>query len=127
MPELFSQGVASYNYTKATNILNIPDTFTLIVSLSATLEAGVYEVGFAVQGVMPDTNDLSYVRFRIDGGAWSEFRKEAKSVDETFGLSYGFPTNRVSGPFLMEVEARKGTGGNQFDIFFADAFCRRVQ
>lgn len=120
--------VLDYTYNKATDILDIPaaPTWTPLVSVTIVgAAAGTYEVGFSLQGAMADNNDSTHCRYRLDGGTWYELSKEAKDVNDTFGAYYAFPIDLTAGDHTFELEANKTTGGDQFDIYFADAWFER--
>lgn len=120
----------TYDYVKVYDILNIPEepTWTPITSLTAATTIGsVYEYKMSIQGGMADLNDYASIRFRIDGGAWNTYRKEAKDRDDTFGFSYLFPLVATGIESTFELEAAKEVGGTQFDIHFADLIIQQVK
>lgn len=120
----------TYDYVKVYDILNIPEepTWTPVASLTAATTIGsVYEYKMSIQGGMADLNDYASIRFRIDGGAWSTYRKEAKDNDDTFGFSYLFPLVATGIETTFELQAAKEVGGRQFDILFADLIIQQVK
>ena len=127
--ELFD--ILTYEYTKVSNILNIPadPVWTPIASVTALgAVAGTYELKLSIQGLIADINDSVSVRYRVNGGTWYVYRKEASDPSDTFGFSYGFPwVHAATGDITLDVEAQKDVGAAQFDINFADVIIQRVQ
>jgi len=116
-----------YKYSKTTNMLDIPDTWTPVTSILAeNAVSGVYEIKISVQGFMGDTSDAAMIRFQVNNGGWTEFRREAKDNDDTVGWTYLYPIPHLEGDILLELEAKKETGGTRYDIQFADTIIEKV-
>jgi hypothetical protein len=118
---------APFYYAKAKDVLNIPDTYTPVVSLAvADTEAGTYMTGLALSYRFPTTSRSVYIRWRVNGGAWVEFVHEPGDAADVLPLVYTFPTTYPGGVFTFDMEMRKGTTGAQLDCQYADVWAQRV-
>ena len=125
MAELFS--ILTYDYNKAQDILDIPDTYTPLASVSADREAGVYELGLSVSWTFDRTTNSAFIRFSIDDGVtWNEFEAEPKDKTNINATYYAFPHVHSGGAISMEIEAKKETGAGALDVQFADVWIQRV-
>lgn len=118
----------TYDYTKSGSTLDISEVYAQVSeTTSPSRPAGVYEVGFSLTYQYPDINDSAYLRFRTNGGAWSEFTSEPKDVQDLNGVYYQFPFEHGGGQMSIEVEMRKEDAlAAQLDCLFADTWFRRV-
>ena len=126
MAELFD--ILTYDYAKATDILNIPDTYVSLVSLTTpSRDAGVYEYGISLTYKLDTANRSAYLRFSTDGGAtWTEFISEPKDKTDDSPHFYQFPKNLAGGILNFEIQAKKETAANLMDVSFADIWIKRV-
>jgi hypothetical protein len=71
--------VMTYDYDKASNILNIPETYTQLNDYtSPSRPAGVYEVGMSFTWDFTIVSRSAYFRWTTDGGTnWNEFEGRA--------------------------------------------------
>ena len=75
----------------------------------------------------PDTNDFAESRFRVDGGAWNEFKSEPKDIQDKIANFYEYPSDYASGVHTIEFEMKKSTAvANQLDLLFLDLMFQRV-
>jgi hypothetical protein len=118
----------TYDTDKAVNVLNIPDVWTPILTLTTpSRPAGKYVVGLSFTYRFPDTNDFAEARFRVDGGAWNEFRSEPKDIADRIANFYEYPADYASGVHTIEFEMKKSTPtANQLDLLFLDLMFQRV-
>ena len=120
-------GIMTYDYQKESAILNIGDVYQPIITLTTPARpAGLYYLGLSYTYTFPDTNDSVFLRWRVDGSAWQEITSEPKDIQDVIPGYYAFPKQYVAGVHVVEVEARKTTGGNQFDMNFIDVFFQRI-
>jgi len=123
--ELFN--VMTYDYVSDSNILDIPDTFTNIGTLTTgDNEAGLYEFVFSLAFIYSTTTSFATFRWRIDGGTWTEFQVEPKDVNATNSKYYGYPGTYIAGVHVFEFEIKKGSSGNVLDVQFIDLMFKRV-
>jgi len=116
----------SYNFEKVKNLLDISDTYQPIVSLATDrLCEGIYEIKASVTYSYDRTTKSSFFRWRLDGGAWEEIKKEAKDITDITVSSFFYPTQLSRGVHVLEIEGRKESGGGTFDILFANAIIER--
>lgn len=118
----------TYDYAKVSNVLDIPETWTPVLTLTTPNRPdGVYEFGMSFTYDFPDTNDSAYVRWRIDGGVWNEFRSEPKDIQDRIAAYYAFPAQYAAGVHVMDFEMRKDViTANQLDLLFLDLWFHRV-
>ena len=97
--------VMTYDYDKATGILNIPDTYTELNNYtSPSRPAGIYEVGMSFTWDMTIVNRSAYFRWTTDGGAfWNEFVSEPKDVQDKSAVYYQYPFNHPGGPMSIQT------------------------
>ena len=126
MPEFFD--ITTYDYNKVNNILDIPETYIEIASLSTPVrEAGVYEIGYSLTASFDQSNSSIYIRFSIDdGGTWSELVYEPSDASNVIAEAYPFPKEQDEGAFNMKFEARKESALGVFNIAFLDLWYKRV-
>jgi len=123
--ELFS--VMTYDYVKESNILNVPDTFTNIATLTTgNREAGLYEFVFSLAFTYSTTTQFATFQWRIDGGTWTSFQVEPKDVAATNSKYYGYPGVYTAGVHVFEFEIKKESSGNVLDVQFIDLVYKRV-
>lgn len=117
----------TFDYAKAQDILDIPATYTPIVSMVTPVrDAGTYMYGLSLTADFADTNDAFHIRFSTDGGAnWTEFTITPNDVQDNIPVIYAYPKVRNAGILDMRVEARKDLAGNTFNIKFADIWYER--
>lgn len=114
--------LAPLYFVKVADVLNIPDVYTPITTLSVDyLPEAVYFVGVSITYTFPAANRSVYFRWRTNGGAWNDWIHEAPDSQDTVPIVYGFP--RQYGPqenFTLEFEARKESGATPLDIKYLD-------
>ena len=112
----------TYAFDSATNILDVGETDQAIVNvteLSAVI-GRTYELKWSAHYNIAAANDVVYFRYRQDGGTWIELNEAAKTIDDELVISYFYPFIATTTTISFEVEARKGDGGSDFDIYKAD-------
>ena len=126
MPELFD--ILQVKITKVSGVTDIPDTWQPLASVSLTaLEMGTYEYGLSISGSMGDRQESAHIRFSSDNGTnWVVFSREAKDLGDTLEWTYQYFKVGASGTLTMQIEAKKDTGGSQYDISYADVWIKRV-
>ena len=126
MPELFD--VLTYDYAKAQDILDVPETYTPIVSMvTPSREAGIYEFGLSLTYNMDTASRSVLLRFTTDGGLiWTEFMAEPKDSTDDQPHFYQFPMDHPGGSLDVQMEMRKETSGSVLDVHFADTWFKRV-
>lgn len=117
----------SYDYVKEVNILDIGEVYEPIATLTTpSRPGGTFEVKFAVTAHILSSNRSYNLRTRLNGGAWREYVFEESDITNLHPLFYSFPRELPAGVNVMELEARKEPGANQFDITFANLVIQRV-
>ena len=126
MPDFFD--VATYDYNKAQNVLDIPETYDPIVSLVTPFrEEGLYEIGMALSYTFDSNTTSVYLRFSIDGGGtWTEFINEPTDSLDIVPFVYLFPKVQLEGVFDMILEMRKESGVGDLDVAFVDIWYKRI-
>ena len=126
MPELFD--VLTYDYAKAQDILNIPDTYTeLVALLTPSRPVGVYELGMSLTYNLDTANRSVFLRFTTDGGvSWNEFSAEPKDSTDDEPHFYQFPVTHAGGAKDIQIQARKEAATGVLDVHFADTWFKRV-
>lgn len=117
----------TYDTVKESDILNIPETWTNIITLNTPERpAGTYVFGISLTYTFLSANKSAFLRFRVDGGVWNEFRSEPKDVSDTNTVYYAYPAEYEAGEHVFEVQMRKEDAvSNQLDVTFADLFFER--
>ena len=117
----------TYDTIKESGILNIPETWTDVITLTTPYRpAGTYVFGISLTYTFLSANKSAFLRFRVDGGPWNEFRSEPKDVSDTNTVYYAYPSEYAAGVHVCEVEMRKEDAvSNQLDVTFADLFFER--
>lgn len=127
MAEIFD--ILEYEYTKEQDILDIPNTWTPIVTQTVTpadIRARVYEIGFSASGTFPNITEKVQLRYRVNDMDWIELSYEPSDVTDSLAFYYAFPYPwNTADPLTLEVEAQKSGGADPFDIVYADAWMER--
>ena len=120
--------VMTYDFDKATDILNIPDTYTQLNNYtSPSRPAGIYEVGMSFTWDFTIVNRSAYFRWSTDGGTvWNEFVSEPKDVQDKVAVYYQYPINHAGGPMSIITQMRKEDGLGVLNVTFSDVWFRRV-
>ena len=120
--------VMTYDYDKASGILNIPETYTELNNFtSPSRPAGVYEVGMSLTWDFTIVNRSAYFRWSTDGGVvWNEFVSEPKDVQDKMALYYQYPFNHGGGPLSIITQMRKEDALGVLNVPFSDVWFRRV-
>lgn len=88
--------------------------------------AGKYQIEFSVTYDFNIITDSAFFRFRVDGAAWNEFRKEPSDVTENVPFYYSYPGDYAAGSHTVELEARKQNGSGIMNVYFADTSFFRI-
>jgi hypothetical protein len=120
--------IMTYDYDKASNILNIPETYTELNNLvTPARPAGVYEVGLSFTWQFDIANRSALFRWSTDGGViWNEFQSEPKDVSDKSATYYQYPFVHPGGTMQIATQARKQDANGTFDVTFSDVWFRRV-
>lgn len=125
MPELFD--VLTYDYEKTVDVLNIPETYTPVGTLTTPLRAaGTYVLGFSLTYNFDRTTESVFFRWRQNGGAWTEYSSEPKDITDSLNAFYEFPADYTEISHTIEVQMRKETVNGTLDLKFLDIFFQRV-
>lgn len=117
----------TYDFSKAENINDIPDTYTTINSLTTPFRvAGVYELKFSLTYSFNLTNKSDFLRWRQDDDGWNETQEEPSDKTNTIMNSYFYPVVWAGGPTTIEVQMRKEDGQGILDVQFMDLIWQRV-
>jgi hypothetical protein len=116
-----------YEYAKVADINSIQTLWAPVCRLQvASVGAGVYESGIAVEWVHGDAGVQAYFRTSTDNGAsWKSYTKENTMADEYQTFFYQFPVVRGPGPIDIRLEAKCSAGS--MDINNADLWVRQVK
>lgn len=119
--------VLSFDYIKEPPTLDIPDTWTDIISISKNKVAGVYVLAMSMTWTYDRTNKSAFFRFSTDGETtWHEFVAEPKDKTDSNSFYYSFPIDHsLDGIIQVKVEGKKEATGGQMDINFADLWIER--
>ncbi len=135
MPEIFSDAVQSFNFTKLpAEITTIALTYPVglaptgqevqVRTTTASLEAGTYMYILSVTVRFGSANHRVSIRFSLDAGvSWDEFTVEAKDSLEIRPIYYAFPKVEAGGVLDLVVQARTDAGVN--DVVFMDTIIDR--
>jgi hypothetical protein len=120
--------VMTYDYDKASNILNIPETYTQLNDYtSPSRPAGVYEVGMSFTWDFSLVSRSAYFRWTTDGGTnWNEFISEPKDVQDRSAVYYQYPFNHAGGTMNIITQMRKEDALGTLNVTFSDVWFRRV-
>lgn len=117
----------TYDYDKTVDVLNIPDVYTPIAQLITPLRAaGTYVLGFSLTWHFDRTTESVFMRWRQNGGAWSEYSSEPTERTDSNTGYYEFPADYIQETHDIEVEMRKETAQGIFDLNYLDIFLQRV-
>jgi len=110
-----------YAFNKVSNILNIPETYTPVLSLIAPdCPAGTYELKMAMTWQLDVASKSVYFRWREDGGTWTEAVSEPKDRTDHVLSSYFYPKIWAGGTKTIEAEMRKEDAIGVLDLHFLD-------
>ena len=110
-----------YAYSKVSDVLDIPETYTPVLSLSVPNSAeGIYELKMAMTWQLNIANKSVYLRWREDGGAWTEAISEPKDRTDQTLSSYFYPEEWPGGDKLIEIEMRKEDVNGILNLHFLD-------
>jgi len=118
----------TYFFSKVRDILDIGDTYEPIVKVTTPeLSAGTVMYGMSWTYSYDANNASVYMRFSINNGStWNEFISEPSDTTDVNANTYAFPIEvATDGALTLEVEARKETGANQFDVLFFDVWIEK--
>mgnify|MGYP001822452352 CR=1 FL=1 len=120
--------VMTYDFDKAQDILNIPETFTELNNYtSPSRPAGIYEVGMSFTWDFTIVNRSAYFRWSTDGGTfWNEFVSEPKDVQDKVAVYYQYPINHPGGTMSIITQMRKEDALGVLNVPFSDVWFRRV-
>jgi hypothetical protein len=124
----FFSNPPSFDFSKTSNILNIPETFTQINSLQKYLSPGHYVVNVAATWRFTANNGSALFRISNDGGTtWGEIY----SIDPPAGtdlqpFSYSYPKYFPGGDVDIVLESRKTVAGGSLDVTFCDIWFEQV-
>ena len=117
----------TYNTEKATSIADIGNTFQNVITLTTpNLETGLYEVKFSLQYTFTTTSKYLEVRWRVDGGAYTVLREQARFTSIPEVIDYFYPKNYAQGVHTLELEMRKEDATGTLNVEFADLIFQRV-
>lgn len=121
-------GIVTYDTVKAENVLNIPEVYTPVVTLTTPLRvAGKYELGLALKYNFLSANRSAFLQWRIDGSAWNEMRSQPSDSTDENGFYYAFPDDYLEMVHVVDVQMRKEDAqSNQLDVLYADLSFQRV-
>ena len=127
MPELFD--VLTYDYEKVSDLLDIPDTYIQALSmLTPDRVPGVYEFGIALTHHFNTAAKSIYLRYSLDGGViWTEFIGEPSDATNQTPSFYQYPIDHAGGVFDILIEIRIEDVVGELDVYFLDAWVRRVK
>ena len=116
-----------YNYVKYQNLLDLPDTWTQIGSLTTeNSPSGVYEFKMALSWVFDRTTESVFYRWRETDeqgvwSAWNESEAEPKNKTDTNNAFYSYPIEWAGGVKHFDVEVMKELNSiGQLDVNFFD-------
>ena len=111
------------NSTDDTQLANIGTTWVQGAKVDiADTPAGQYIVGISFTYGFPSTTDSAMMRFSLNGGAWEEYQKEAKDIDDRLTSHYEFPITHNGGPLSIDTQFQKTGGAAVFEVFFSNAW-----
>jgi len=117
----------TYDYIKESNILNVSDTYQIIATLvTPDRLAGVYEFAFSLSCLYTATNTNVFLRWRLDGGTWTEHQLSTNDIDAAITQYYSYPDVYVEGIHTFELEMKKEVVGNTLNINYLDLMFKRV-
>lgn len=127
--ELFD--ILQYEYNKVTDVLDIPDAWTPINSLTFTPKHSgdkVFEYGLSVFASFPNISNSIMLRYRVDGSTWVELQSEPKDATDVRIFYYAFPKaiDNVES-HTIEVEMMKEGGNDPLDVRFCELWIERKQ
>jgi len=126
MTDIFD--ILTYDYVKAVDVLDLPETYTEVASLvTPTRVAGTYLYMLSLSYNFNSVNTSAFMRFSIDGGTvWTEFSREPSDKLDTVALVYAFPKEvATDGPLSLHLEMRKGTTAGVLNMEFLDLAIER--
>jgi len=117
-----------YYRTKVTNILNISEVYTNVATLTmpASFESGSYEFKFSLTFTMNSISNSVYMRWRLDGGDWTEFIAESKDSTDIRPFVYFYPSTYSSGAHTIDFEMKKSSASNTLNLSFLDLVLVKV-
>ncbi len=115
-----------FHFSKAIDVLDIPDTWTEIVQLRELVSSGTYMLGFSVLWEYDQASQSVDMRYSIDGGVtWTEAHMEPKDSTDVTATTYQFPMTLVDGTHGMIIQMKKETTSGIFNVRFADTWLER--
>ena len=117
----------TYDYIINLDILNIPETYTNIVSITTpNREAGVYEMTMSVIYNFDQNNKKLYMRRKFNGGDWLEFANPAVDTIHNQSKTIMNVIEHAGGTASCEVEMRKEDGSGIFNVARISLSFKRV-
>ena len=116
----------SYSFVKVVDVLDIPETYTLVGRLTiGSLPKGVYEAKVTSTWNLDVVNRSVYFRWRTNGEEWTEHVKEPKDSTDDTPFTYFYPVNWEGGSIDIEVEMRKEDISGTLNLHFLDIVVER--
>ena len=126
MPYFFD--IATYDFVKVANILDVPATYTTLAQLTTPeREEGLYEIGFSLTVNFDQATKSVFMQYSLDGGSsWTELISEPPDATDTKPFTYVFPKERPQGVFDMIFQMRKEDLVGTLNVKFLDLWYKRV-
>ena len=119
----------SFDYNKTSDILDIPNAWTEVNSLTIDRPAGVYMFGVSLTWQYDMTNRSAQMRFSTDGGqSWGRlYSFEPADVTDLQPFVYQYPLIHPGGPRSVIMQAQKTAAPGTLDVLFSDLWYARVR
>jgi hypothetical protein len=118
----------TYDYNIASNITVTNDVYENVLTLTTPIrEAGTYEIRMSQMYSLNSTINSAFFRFRVNGGAYVEVRREPKDNTDIIPMDYWKVLTHAGGTTItVEIEARKGNASDILTIAEINAAVTRV-
>ena len=111
------EDVHTYDYATINDVLDIPDTFTNILTLTTPYrDKGDYSIGFNAEFKFTSNNKQLFMRSRVDGGPWRDYAYAPTDTSFITPYSYDKIIPFEAGIHTLEVEMRKEDAQGVFDM-----------
>ena len=124
----FFSNPPSFDYSKTTDIMNIPNAWTEINRLEKYISPGTYVFNFALTWIFTANNSSALFRFSNDGGTtWGEiYSIDPPVTDGQVPFTYGYPIEWAGGDARIVMQCMKESAVGTLDITFCDIWFDQV-